>query len=218
MTTYIKGKRLHLVAFLHYATILALCTRLKGIHCFSMSTTRPQQSAQIISADPVILSLQNVFEESLINDILSIIQRSELAKTKNYQEDVFSDSAHEREDALFLKIAKPFLNEIPAEYQSPVEMFVFVVTTFQHELKEEDIIIGANAIQRRQAVEKWKSEEGQSILELSDDGFESIGKRYEVPDDLIWLESKIPQILSDDWTLKDTTIVCYESGDSQGES
>eukprot|EP00979_Chaetoceros_neogracilis_P014967 scaffold5197_cov123-Chaetoceros_neogracile.AAC.1 len=184
MTTYIKGKRLHLVAFLHYATILALCSRIKGIHCFSVSTTRPQQSAQIISADPVIVSLQNVFEESLINDILSIIQRSELAKTKNYQEDVFSDSSHEREDALFLKIAKPFLNEIPAEYQSPVEMFVFVVTKFQHELKEEDIIIGANAIQRRQVVEKWKSEEGQSILELSDDGFESIGKRYEVPDDL----------------------------------
>lgn len=58
------------------------------------------------------------------------------------------------------------------------------MSKFQERLTEEDIIEGANAIQRRQAVEKLKSEGGQSILEMSDNGFESIGKCYQLPGDL----------------------------------
>jgi len=214
MTPIRFGEAKHCSVFVLYIC-MTFCT-LKRINCFSVPNITP--SAQVINADPVIVSLQNVFDERQINSMISIIQRSERISTNNYQEDVFSDQAYEREDVFFRKIAKPFRDEIPVEYQSPDEMFVYAVSKFQERLTEEDIIQGANAIQRRQAVEKWKSEEGQRILAMSDDGFESIGKRYQMPGDLYHqIEYVIPQLLSDNWTLRDATIVFYDSGDSQGK-
>lgn len=200
-----------------YLFITLMYFYLQGCHSLLAS---PIINPPIIhSQDPMIISLPNLIQNNEINSINSIITKSSLDITRNYQEDVFSANAYEQEDLLFHQISKPFMKDIPLEYRkSPMQMFVHVATKYQDELDENDIIKGANAIQRRQAMERWKSNDGRAILELSDDdGFESIGKRYQMPKELISdLEiTLIPKLLKGKWELKDATIVHYEDGDSQ---
>lgn len=186
----------------------------------------------------------------------------ELVPTESYQEDVFSKDAWGQEDALFRSIVQPLVDDhlIPSEYlctvdldlenenekdsncnpdadpdpDAALQMFVYAVTKHQDRMKEEDIILGANIIQRRQAVERWKSEEGQAVMQLSLDPIEdganildeqeirvdvdamSLGKRYKIPSSLLsQLQQLIPLVLKGSWVIRDATLVQYNEGDSQ---
>lgn len=104
---------------------------------------------------------------------------------------------------------------------------MYAVTKCQDKLSEENIILGANVIQRRQAIDRWKSEDGLAIMKLSadddvaqDENVDwdsiSLGERYELPpaarDEL---ERLVPTLLQGSWTTRDATLVKYSSGDSQ---
>ena len=132
---------------------------------------------------------------------------------------MFSNTADEEEDRLFLNIAQPFENEIPSKYsETPMQMFVYAVTKFPERLDEKNIIQGANAIQRRQAFERWMGEEGKAVLQLSRDygGVRRAGKRYQVPVKISsYLEKIVPNILEGPWSFRDATIVQYSDGESQ---
>ena len=86
------------------------------------------------------------------------------------------------------------------EKDGALRIFGYAVTNHPDRILQEDIIIGANIIQRREAIERWKSDEGLSIMKLSMDydilqskeGVDtidwdeiSLGKRYEVPNELL---------------------------------
>ena len=79
------------------------------------------------------------------------------------------------------RILQTLLDEqlIPSEYiihtndderdesSSMLPAFVYAVTNYQDRIPEGDIIAGANIIQRRNAINKWKSEDGSNIMKLS---------------------------------------------------
>jgi hypothetical protein len=122
------------------------------------------------------------------------------------------------------------------EKDGSLRTFVYAVTHHPDRILQEDIIIGANIIQRREAIERWKSDEGLSIMKLSMDydmmiqnnkeeeevdtidwDAISLGKRYEVPNELLEKIEQyvIPSIFkesstrntSSSWTTIDATIV-----------
>ena len=190
--------------------------------------------------EPTILSLSNIFTHEEVNDILLNLDSSTLTPTSAYQEDVFSKEAWDAEDAILRKIVQPLLddgtipsnhNEDSAEKEAALRSFVYAVTHHSDRIAQDDIIVGANIIQRREAIERWKSDEGLSIMKLSmdydvmkEDGDApnivwdaiSLGKRYEVPSELLdKIEHVIPTVLKGSWTTTDATIVKYQEGDLQ---
>ena len=102
------------------------------------------------------------------------------------------------------------INDDDKERYEPSSMlpaFVYAVTNYQDRIKEGDIIAGANIIQRRNAINKWKSEDGLNIMKLSCDNvvddngaidWESIslGKRYELPPDIL---TQLEQLIIASW-------------------
>ena len=184
--------------------------------------------------------------------MLQLIDSNEsvLTPTLTYQEDVFSKEAWDAEDSTLRRIVQPLLDDgtILIDDDSMIEKdgalraFVYAVTNHPDRILQEDIIIGANIIQRREAIERWKSEEGLSIMKLSmdydilqnkEEGVDtidwdeiSLGKRYEVPNELldkieqyvipsIFKEESSTRNTSSAWTTIDATIVKYNEGDLQ---
>jgi len=188
------------------------------LHFCNGFSTKSLPLVQVKNArDPVILSLEDFISLDEATDMLCMLRGSDLIPTTNYQEDVFSKSAYCQEDLHFISTVERVLDRIPEDYRdSPMQMFVYAVTNFQDELIEEDIVQGANALLRRQALERWKSEEGQALLGLSQNGFENVGQRYQIPSTLLSrLQRLVPRVLKGDWTLKDATAVQYEEGEGQ---
>jgi len=131
---------------------------------------------------------------------------------------VFAHGIEKDEDVHFMSVTRPFAHQIPDDYKlMPLESFVWAVTNFPDAIPEDDIIRGANSIQRRKAMERWKTDEGRALLNLSPgEEFESPGRRFQMPQQLTHLlTGLIPQILRDGWVLQDATIVRYSEGDSQ---
>lgn len=183
--------------------------------------------------------------------MLELIDSNEsvLTPTLTYQEDVFSKEVVEKEESTLRHIVQPLLddgtiidNDSMNKKDGPLRAFVYAVTNHPDRILQEDIIIGANIIQRREAIERWKSDEGLSIMKLSMDydvmiqnkeeevdtidwDAISLGKRYEVPNELLDKieQNVIPSILkesstrntSSSWTTIDATIVKYNEGDLQ---
>ena len=198
--------------------------------------------------EPIIVTLPNLIPPNQINNLLHNIESArklgDLKPTNSYQEDVFSRDLQKDENAFFRSMVQPLVDDnlIPSEYcedkdkdtdtDKALEMFVYAVTNYQERLNEEDIIHGANIIQRRQAFERWKSEEGRAIMKLSldtdmdvvtdtdtdDDADDTLclGKRFQMPTKVLAdLKLLIPQILKGYWEVKDATIVQYALGDTQ---
>ena len=170
------------------------------------------------------------------------IQTGAIKPTQSYQEDIFSKDKFLTEEDTLQRILQKVLDEqlIPSEYiininddkeryesSSMLPAFVYAVTNYQDRIKENDIIAGANIIQRRNAINKWKSEDGLNIMKLSCDNvvddngaidWESIslGKRYELPPDILTqLEQLIHKYMLGFWKTKDATLVKYSEGDLQ---
>lgn len=192
--------------------------------------------------EPIILSLPDILStdqtSSMLHVIESSIQNGNLVSTDSYQEDIFSKDKWGEEDTILKSIVRPLLDEhlIPSEYSSHLEdgddpnaalqAFVYAVTKYQERLSEDNIILGANIIQRRQAIERWKSEDGLAIMKLSLDDVGkheemdwnsiSLGKRYELPPIILnELEQLIPRLLQGSWVTRDATLVKYSEGHSQ---
>eukprot|EP00816_Leptocylindrus_hargravesii_P009053 CAMPEP_0196809200 /NCGR_PEP_ID=MMETSP1362-20130617/9162_1 /TAXON_ID=163516 /ORGANISM="Leptocylindrus danicus, Strain CCMP1856" /LENGTH=285 /DNA_ID=CAMNT_0042183809 /DNA_START=62 /DNA_END=916 /DNA_ORIENTATION=+ len=159
-----------------------------------------------------------------------ILQSHDLTPTTDYQEDIFAQGMEVDEDIHFLSTTEQFDKEkmIPDAYcTTPLSRFVWAVTYHQDRIPESDIIRGANAIQRRQAVERWKSEEGKALLDMSDEPFEKAGRRLVMPTELrsklvnLALSEVLRSIEDDEnseccgWILEDATIVRYQAGESQ---
>jgi len=206
---------------------------------------------QINTHEPIILALPNVIPKNQIAEMLQTIDTSHrlegLLHTNTYQEDVFSKDAWKKEDFLLRSIVQPLVDDhlihfeedkdgesINSDYKSEraLQMFVYAVTNHQDRICEENIILGANIIQRRQAMERWKSEEGQALMLLSLDEKDSssnesnhsdnemdeisLGKRYEIPSDVLsQIEQLVPRVLKGSWVVKDATLVQYSEGDTQ---
>ena len=180
--------------------------------------------------EPVIVCIDDIIQKSTVQDIVHSIhvgiQNQTLTPTKSYQENIFASDVFEKEDETLATIIKPFIesNLIPIKYQtSKLESFVYAVTKFQYKLDEMDIITGANIIQRRQAFERWKSDEGQALMDLVSDSqgcgnanVFNIGSRYQLPIELLReIKTCIPRILKEEWIIKDATIVIYQEGQTQ---
>ena len=191
--------------------------------------------------EPIILSLQDIISPSETKDMLhnieSLIRNGDCIPTTSYQEDVFSKDKWEEEDTLLRSIIQPLVDDdlIPSEYaihlqddgDAALKAFVYAVTRYQDRLSEENIILGANIIQRREAIERWKGDDGLAIMKLSSDdvvgendvvdwGAISLGKRYELPLVILnKLEQLIPQLLHGSWITRDATLVQYSEGDLQ---
>ena len=231
--------------------------------CTSFSTSNPhhQHPSPTIhqitinhhdEEEPIILSISNIFTKVEIDDILQLIDSNEsvLTPTLTYQEDVFSKEAWDAEDSTLRHIVQPLLDDGTIlidddsmnEKDVALTAFVYAVTNHPDRILQEDIIIGANIIQRREAIERWKSDDGLSTMKLSMDydmmiqnkkeGLHtidwdaiSLGKRYEVPNELLdnIEQFVIPSIFkesstrntSSSWNTIDATIVKYNEGDLQ---
>ena len=217
----------------------------------SLSENFKATEIQTKDHEPLILSLPEIISTPQCSEILHSIEDlrrcGELVPTVSYQEDIFSREAWDREDADLRAIVQPLVDHhrLPSEYiraleengnenedhlNAPLEAFVYAVTHHQEDMAEDDILMGANIIQRRQAIERWKSEEGQTIMQLSLDGAEehtinfdapgpidlSLGTRYEVPPNLLdQLQALIPKVLKGSWDIRDATLVHYKEGDTQ---
>ena len=181
--------------------------------------------------EPKVLSLPNILSRDKSTAMLDMIETSiasgALVTTSSYQEDIFCKSKHEEEEEVLKSIIEPLNDRIPSHIVDPLEAFVYAVTKHQDSISEEDIIAGANIIQRRQAIERWKTEEGLAIMKLSAD-YESsnnqsvdwdsitLGKRYQLPPSMLnELEKFVSKLLLGSWTTRDATIVKYSPGDSQ---
>lgn len=200
--------------------LLNLFILFETCNSFSLKSSLPMEFTFISTEDPVILSISNLIPRHSAVEIANKLREVKCEATTSYQEDIFAQDASKREDEHFMAVVKPFLDQIPPEYlTSNLESFVYVVTKFQDRLNEEDIIKGANFIQRRKALERWETEEGQILLKLAADGneFESnIGKRWQVPMDVLEeFKILIPRLLMGDWIIHDATIVTYQEGQSQ---
>lgn len=218
-------------SFIRFSAMLILsCFQRNFSFSFSSTSTPvpgPLHQTQLIQTantdEPFIVSFKNIISPPLISSILDVIENpDQLVATHNYQEDVFSTDAWDREVDVLQKITQPFIEDIPSEYSTdPLQAFVYSVMKFK--IPSEDIIRGANIIKRRQALERWKSEEGQALMKLSLDNDSdeevTLGKRYQVPPDISseLFNKVIPRILkkSPHWVLRDATFVKYKEGDSQ---
>ena len=191
---------------------------------------------------PIILSLPDILSSSQVSDMIHTveisIQSGDIKPTQSYQEDIFSKDKFLTEEDTLQRILQTLLDEqlIPSEYimhinddkETMLPAFVYAVTNYQDRIPEDDIIAGANIIQRRNAINKWKSEDGSNIMKLSCDNvvvddngtidWDSIrlGKRYELPPDILTqLEQLIPMFLLGNWKTNDATLVKYNEGELQ---
>ena len=222
--------------------LLVIFSAIPNCSSFSVSN-RPAPTILPITTsqeDPTILALSNIFTHEEVDDIWQLVKSSTLTPTSAYQEDVFSKEAWDAEDAILRKIVQPLLddgtipsnhNDDSAEKEAALRSFVYAVTHHADRIAQDDIIVGANIIQRREAIERWKSDEGLSIMKLSMDydmlkeegdtlnvdwDAISLGKRYEVPSEVLdEIEHVIPTVLKGSWTTTDATIVKYQEGDLQ---
>mmetsp|Transcript_31402 Transcript_31402/g.66491 ORF Transcript_31402/g.66491 Transcript_31402/m.66491 type:complete len:356 (+) Transcript_31402:198-1265(+) len=227
----------------HHSCMIYLLLMTSYLLCAnSFSLTFPKVHQLKTNADePIILSLPDILSTDetsrMITAIESSAQNDDLVSTNSYQEDIFSRDKWEEEEIILKDIIRPLLDEqlIPWEYaeklgidqDAALRVFVYAVTKYQEKLSEDEIILGANIIQRRQAIERWKSEDGQAIMQLSLDnnGSESeqvdwdsisLGKRYELPPIILKeLEELVPRLLKGSWITRDATLVKYSEGDSQ---
>ena len=189
------------------------------------------ESTMISEESPTILTIDNLLSEDDIKTAMKYIEMEcvSTATTSDYQEDIFRDGAEEEEDNHFSDAVERALSNgigtqqnIPAEHvDSPLEQFLWVVTNHPNAMDQEDIVTGANFIQRRQARQKWESEGGRQLLELSMDEkpFAKAGKRYEMPTKVkdMLLEKILRRIMRNppNWSVHDATIVKYDEGESQ---
>lgn len=185
----------------------------------------------ISEESPTILTIDNLLSEDDIKTAMKCIEMEcvSTATTSDYQEDIFRDGAEEEEDNHFSDAVERALSNsigtqqnIPVEHvNSPLEQFLWVVTNHPNAMDQEDIVTGANFIQRRQARQKWESEGGRQLLELSMDEkpFAKAGKRYEMPNEVkdMLLEKILRRIMRNpqNWSVHDATIVKYDEGESQ---
>ena len=150
--------------------------------------------ANLINAEsPTILTIDNLLSEDDMKAAMECVETEcvSTATTSDYQEDIFRDGAEEEEDRHFADAVERALGNgvdtqqnIPEEHaNSPLEQFLWVVTNYPSAMDQGDIVTGANFIQRRQARQKWESEGGRQLLQLSMDEqpFTKAGKRYEMP-------------------------------------
>ena len=188
--------------------------------------------------EPTILTLPNILSAHQVSEMLasvdSAIQDGALEPTTSYQEDIFGNDEWAQEDTLLLTILAPLLEDglipdmVEDDSNAALQAFVYGVTNHPDRLSEQDIILGANIISRREALARWKSEDGEKIMKLSMDVIDynedgeinwdsiSLGKRYELPPDILSeLEQLTPQLLLGSWTTIDATLVKYSAGDSQ---
>lgn len=209
---------------------------------FSLTSSVDLRRLQTQAHEPIILSLPRILSCNRSCDMLqlveSLIDDGTLQSTSSYQEDVFSKDKWEEEDNELKSIVHSLSEDclIPPRYlkriddainpNAALEAFLYAVTAFADRLSEDDVILGANVIQRRNAIERWKSEQGQEIMKLSldreRDGEEidwssiSLGKRYELPPAILReLQLLVPRVLRGSWTTRDATLVKYVEGDSQ---
>ena len=193
----------------------------------------PQWSHSVICKEsPTILTIDNLLSEDDIKTAMKCIETECVGTamtTSDYQEDIFRDGAEEEEDKHFADAVERALSDgvgtqqnIPPEHaNSPLEQFLWVVTNHPNAMVQEDIVTGANFIQRRQARQKWESEGGRQLLELSMDEkpFAKAGRRYEMPNQVkeMLLEKILRRIMMDPrhWSVHDATIVKYDEGESQ---
>lgn len=178
--------------------------------------------------EPTILTLPNILSSHQVSEMVasvdSAIQDGALEPTTSYQEDIFGNDEWAQEDTLLLTILAPLLEDglipdmVEDDSNAALQAFVYGVTNHPDRLSEQDIILGANIISRREALARWKSEDGEKIMKLSMDvidynedgeinwGSISLGKRYELPSDILSeLEQLTPQLLLGSWTTVDAT-------------
>lgn len=202
--------------------------------------------------NPTILTVDNLLSEEEIVGAMRIIRNrcrsNAVSTTSDYQEDIFRAGAREEEDAHFASAvdraaaagastgasdAEGFKLEdrIPAQHsESPLERFLWVATNHPESMTEEDILRGANFIRRREAREKWESEGGRRLLDLSmdEEPFEKAGRRYEMPEEVrtMFVDRVVGRVLRHaadkeeaagvmQWTVQDSTVVLYDEGSSQ---
>lgn len=175
----------------------------------------------LLSPDQILWARQLILKKSSENgDELALMP------TADYQENIFDPNAEEKENQHFESVVEKSGMEVPDEFcTTQLQSFLWVVTNAESQgivIKEEDIIHGANAILRRQALEKWQSQHGKKILALSSDKteFTEPAKRYKMPKELkqFMLEEIIPNLFSSaviSWEVRDATVVIYGQGDSQ---
>ena len=211
------------IIFLLQASVIQLFFHIANYQCAGF----PLTTRKIISETPLIITMDGLLSPTDLEDANQILQSHDLIPTTDYQEDIFAIGIEEDEDAHFLKITAHFDDAmIPDAYRTtPLSRFVWAVTNHQDRMPESDIIQGANAIQRREAVERWKSKEGKALLNMSDEPFVKAGRRLVMPPEL---RSKLASLaLSEvltggeesseycNWTLEDATVVRYQAGESQ---
>eukprot|EP00565_Helicotheca_tamesis_P002906 CAMPEP_0185736424 /NCGR_PEP_ID=MMETSP1171-20130828/27851_1 /TAXON_ID=374046 /ORGANISM="Helicotheca tamensis, Strain CCMP826" /LENGTH=340 /DNA_ID=CAMNT_0028407045 /DNA_START=190 /DNA_END=1213 /DNA_ORIENTATION=- len=193
-------------------------------------------NVKLLHKNPLILTIDNILSPTKVTEIRNFIQssKSNLSPTHDYQEDVFSASATQKEDIHFTQVINQLEKSIPGEFATdPLSSFVWIVTNHPNLVDEDDIIKLANAIQRREALKKWKTEVGEALLGLSSDEmkFEKAGQRFIMPSELrSEFEALIPLFLQGSsnsvkkaqkdtaglsWKVKDATLVVYGEEESQ---
>jgi hypothetical protein len=209
---------------------------------FSLASSVIMRRLQTQVHEPIILSLPDILSDGqssiMLQSIESSLQNGTLKSTTSYQEDIFSKDKWDEEDKELKSMVRSLSKEdlLPSEYFKNIEdgvdpnaalqAFVYAVTQHQERLSEDDIILGANIIQRRKAMERWKSEEGRQIMTLScDEEYNTaevdwnsirLGKRYELPPAIVSeLQLLVPTVLRGSWITRDATLVKYSEGDSQ---
>lgn len=190
----------------------------------------------INSESPTILTIDNLLSEEDINTAMKYIKMEcvNTTTTSDYQEDIFRAGAEEEEDSHFVAAVDRALSkgiglnpplvrgDIPmAHTDSPLEQFLWVITNHAEAMDQADIVTGANFIQRRQARQKWESEGGRQLLELSmdDEPFAKAGKRYEMPNEVkdMLIQKIVRRMMpiTIRWSIQDATVVMYDEGESQ---
>lgn len=208
-----------------------------SINAFSIPSSPPTSiTATLIHPDsPTIVAIDNLLSFEEVSNAYDLIMDQCVADasktTTDYQEDIFRAGAEQEEDDHFISViqrvnGKININrDIPSEFcASPLKSFVWLASNHANALSEQDIVIGANYISRREARERWNSEGGKQLLDLSMDDvpFERAGRRYEMPNEMKFhlMENALPKILQSDeegvsWTVKDATVVIYKEGEGQ---
>jgi len=173
----------------------------------------------LLSEDDISYAMELITEQcinavDLVDDNAAAATRSTTTPTTttDYQEDIFRAGAEQEEDSHFASSVDRALasgsadittrQSIPAQYQnSPLECFLWVITNHPTAVSQDDIVLGANYIKRREARQKWESEGGRQLLDLSmdDEPFEKAGRRYELPREIrdMLVERVVKKVLID---------------------
>lgn len=195
--------------------------------------------ANLINTEsPTIITIDNLLSKEDVQAVLQCIETEcvSTATTSDYQEDIFRVGAEEEEDQHFADAVdrarikcistdqNPTLGveDMPSEHaNSPLEQFLWLVMNHPNAMDQEDIVTGANFVQRRNARQRWESEGGRQLLELSmdEEPFARAGKRYEMPSKVkdMLLEKIVRQAMPglQHWNVQDATVVKYSEGESQ---